>query len=97
MTLDPCTSSRPALLQVPFGTFEEVLKRRENDGVRRQLEATVREVNPTNAHDKLQLCRDLAMEVRRRLLCWAAGQGGGRGLRSGPGVKWAHGGCSGVL
>lgn len=64
----------PPCLQVPFGTFEEVLKQRPNEGVRRQLEEVVRSVTPANAHEKLAVCRDLAMQVG-----WAAFVVGGSG------------------
>lgn len=70
----PCPPPFPLLprLQVPFGTFEEVLKQRPNEGVRRQLEEVVRSVTPANAHEKLAVCRDLAMQVGVAL-AWVVG------------------------
>lgn len=59
-------------MQVPFGTFEEVLKLGPNREIARRLEENVRAVTPSNAHDRLHVCRELAMEVGGPL-CFARG------------------------
>lgn len=55
----------PPSVTVPFSSFEEALKQRENKDVAQRLEAAVKAIPSTNAEEKLRKCRDIVMEVRQ--------------------------------
>jgi alpha-glucan,water dikinase len=51
-------------LQIPFSTFEEILKRRENKGLATELTKAVKAVQPGDgAGVALGRCRELVMQV----------------------------------
>ena len=54
----------PPSVTVPFSSFEEALKQRENKDIAQRLEAAVKAIPSTNAEEKLRKCRDIVMEVR---------------------------------
>ena len=53
----------PPSVTVPFSSFEEALKQRENKDMAKRLEAAVKNIPQTNAEEKLRECRDIVMEV----------------------------------
>lgn len=53
----------PPSVTVPFGSFEEALKQRENNDVRKRLEAAVKDIPDSAAESQLAKCRDIVMEV----------------------------------
>ena len=53
----------PPSVTVPFSSFEEALKQRENKDMAKRLEAAVKSIPQTNAEEKLRECRDIVMEV----------------------------------
>eukprot|EP00887_Chlorella_sp_A99_P007269 scaffold2.g7269.t1 len=59
----PSSIALPASVTVPFGAFEEALKRKENKKLAGELAAAVKAVTPQNAGETLARCRDLAMQV----------------------------------
>ncbi|PRW33076.1 alpha-glucan water chloroplastic [Chlorella sorokiniana] len=59
----PSWINLPSSVTVPFSTFEEVLKRRENKQIVSDLAAAVKAVEPSNAGSALARCRDIAMRV----------------------------------
>ena len=54
----------PPSVTVPFSSFEEALKQRENKDMAQRLEAAVKAIPSTSAEKKLRECRDIVMEVR---------------------------------
>lgn len=56
----------PPSVTVPFSSFEEALKQRENKDMAKRLEAAVKSIPQTNAEEKLRECRDIVMEVSNR-------------------------------
>ncbi len=53
----------PPSVTVPFGSFEETLKQKENADLVKRLDAAIAAIPPTNAEPQLQICRDICMEV----------------------------------
>lgn len=58
----------PPSVTVPFGSFEEALKAKENSDVSKRLEAAVKDIPSSHAEEKLSKCRDIVMEVLHLLL-----------------------------
>ena len=56
----------PPSVTVPFSSFEEALKQKENAAMAKRLEAAVKAIPETNAEDKLRECREVVMEARHR-------------------------------
>ena len=56
----------PPSVTVPFSSFEEALKQKDNKPVAKLLEAAVKAIPQTNAEEKLRECRDIVMEACRR-------------------------------
>ena len=54
----------PPSVTVPFSSFEEALKQKENKAMAKRLEAAVKAIPETNAEEKLRVCRDIVMEAR---------------------------------
>ncbi len=55
----------PPSITIPFASFEQALKQRENKDVARRLEATIKKIPTTNAEEKLEEVREICMEVFR--------------------------------
>ncbi len=53
----------PPSVTVPFGSFEEALKQKENGDVAKRLEAAVKDIPTSHAEEQLVKCRDIVMEV----------------------------------
>ena len=62
----------PPSVTVPFSSFEEALKQKENKAMAKRLEAAVKAIPQTNAEEELRECRDIVMEARHCSLsdCW---------------------------
>jgi hypothetical protein len=58
----------PPSVTVPFGSFEEALKAKENSDVSKRLEAAIKDIPSSHAEEKLSKCRDIVMEVLHLLL-----------------------------
>ena len=56
----------PPSVTVPFSSFEEALKQKENKAMAKRLEAAVKAIPQTNAEERLRECRDIVMEARHR-------------------------------
>ena len=56
----------PPSVTVPFSSFEEALKQKENKTMAKRLEAAVKAIPETHAEEKLRECRDIVMEARHR-------------------------------
>ena len=56
----------PPSVTVPFSSFEEALKQKENKATAKRLEAAVKAIPQTNAEEKLRECRDVVMEAWHR-------------------------------
>ena len=55
----------PPSVTIPFASFEQALKQRENKDVARRLEAAIKKIPTTNAEEKLEEVRQICMEVPR--------------------------------
>ena len=53
----------PPSVTIPFASFEQALKQRENKEVARRLEAAIKKIPTTNAEEKLEEVRQICMEV----------------------------------
>lgn len=53
----------PPSVTVPFGSFEEALKLKENKDVSKRLEEAVKAIPNSHAEEQLTKCRDIVMEV----------------------------------
>ena len=56
----------PPSVTVPFSSFEEALKQKDNKAMAKRLEAAVKAIPETNAEEKLRQCRDIVMEARHQ-------------------------------
>ena len=56
----------PPSVTVPFSSFEEALKQKENKAMAKRLEGAVKAIPETNAEEKLRECRDIVIEARHR-------------------------------
>lgn len=60
----PNTRTHPLAPQVPFGSFEEALKKRDNKSLASELAAAVKAVKQGEGSGKqLARCRELVMKV----------------------------------
>ena len=53
----------PPSVTVPFGSFEEALKQKENKDVSKRLEEAVKAIPSSHAEEQLAKCRDIVMQV----------------------------------
>ena len=54
----------PPSVTVPFGSFEEALKQGPNKEIAKKLEVAIKDIPTTGAEEKLQIVRDIVMEVQ---------------------------------
>ena len=66
----PSHINLPPSVTVPFGSFEEALKQGPNKELAKKLEVAIKDIPTTGAEEKLQVVRDIVMEVHSSHGLW---------------------------